>query len=284
MVTSGIVRANGRDLYHEVHGEGEALILIMGIGYDSSLWLLHQVPVLARDFKVVIVDNRDSGRSGRATAPYSIGDMADDVAGLMDALDIRSANILGLSMGALIAQEFALRYGARLNRLVLSGPDAAPARQAFHPIAVWNWVKANDASGMTFAAQQFTWLFSNAFLRNHGAVSQTVAFLSSNPHPMDPAAYARQARAYLEYDPGVSLAGITAPTLVIVGEQDLLTPPCVAREVAAAIPDAALEIITGDGSSHVVPLELPDEFNRLVRQFLIRPAIPSLMAAGQARH
>jgi pimeloyl-ACP methyl ester carboxylesterase len=266
--TSGIVKANQRNLYFEVHGAGEPLVLIMGIGYDSSLWTLHQVPALERHFKVVIFDNRDAGRSAPASGSYTIADMADDVVGLLDALEIERAHILGLSMGAMIAQEFAMRHSARLNRLVLVGPDAAPGRHPFHPIAVWNWVKANDTSGATFAVQQFTSLFSSTFLRNEAAVQQTIDFLSRNPHPVAAEGYARQAHAYLEYDPADRLRNITAPTLVIVGEQDLLTPPWIAREVADAIPHSRLEIITGDGASHVVPLERPDQFNRLVVDFL----------------
>ena len=279
MMTSGIVQANAQELYFQVEGEGEAVVLIMGIGYDSTLWL-HQVPALARRFKVVTFDNRDAGRSSRANGSYSIADMADDVAGLLDALEIERAHVVGLSMGALIAQEFALRHGDRLNRLVLSGPDAAPARQAFHPIASWNWVKANDVSGASFAAQQFTWLFSATFMRNRAAVQQTIEFLSANPNPVGSDAYARQAQAYLEYDPGGRASDISAPTLVIVGEQDLLTPPWIAREVAAAIPGAQLEIITGDGASHVVPLERPDEFNRLVMRFLTAPSTVSAEASA----
>lgn len=85
---------------------------------------------------------------------------------------------------------------------------------------------------------------------------------------MTPEAYERQARAYLQFDSLDRLGGITAPTLVIVGEQDLLTPPWIAREVADAIPDARFEIIRGEGSSHVVPIERPDDFNRLVSDFL----------------
>ncbi|MGQ0561200.1 MAG: alpha/beta fold hydrolase [Gemmatimonadota bacterium] len=268
MTTPRTARSNGQELYYEMHGQGEPLVLVMGIGYDSSLWALHQVPALAPHFKVIIFDNRDVGRSSTASASYSIADMADDVAGLLDALRIQRAHLLGLSMGASIAQEFALRHPQRLNRLVLCGPDAAPARQAFHPIAVWRWVKDSDASGAVFAAQQFTWLFSSAFLRNGAAVQQTIDFLSNNPNPVAPAAYARQAQAYLEFDPGTRLCGIAAPTLVVVGEQDLLTPPWIAREIAAAIPGARLEIIRGDGASHVVPLERPDEFNQLVIGFL----------------
>jgi pimeloyl-ACP methyl ester carboxylesterase len=219
-------------------------------------------------FQVVIFDNRDVGRSSIASGPYAIADMADDVAALMDALDIEQAHLLGLSMGGMIAQEFALRHAGRLRRLVLSGCGAAPARAAFDPIRTWNWVKATDKSGEVFACQQFTWLFSNAFLRNTEAVQQTISLLASNPHLVGPEAYNRQAQAYLQFDALDRLAALRAPTLMIVGEQDLVTPPWVCREVADRIPACQFEIIRGDGSSHVVPIERPHEFNQLVTTFL----------------
>jgi len=96
MSRSGTVHANGQKLYFEVHGEGPPLVLVMGIGYDATLWTLAQVPALSQMFQVVIFDNRDAGRSSNATGPYTIADMADDVAALMDALDIKRAHLLGL--------------------------------------------------------------------------------------------------------------------------------------------------------------------------------------------
>jgi pimeloyl-ACP methyl ester carboxylesterase len=268
LAQSGTVQANGQELYYELHGEGPPLLLVMGIGYDSSLWTLAQVPVLSTQFEVILVDNRDAGRSSKARHPYTIADMADDLAGLLEALGIQRSHLLGLSMGGMIAQEFALRHGDRLDRLVLAGTGAAPARSAVDPIQIWSWVKANDATGKVFGGQQFVSLFSTAFLRNHEAVCETAELLASNPYPMSPEAYGRQADAYRQFDALDRLAAITAPTLIVVGEQDLLTPPWIAREVAEAIPGARFEVIRGDGSSHVVPIERPDEFNRLVSDFL----------------
>ena len=265
---SGMVQTNGQVLYYEVHGEGPALILVMGIGYDSSLWTLAQVPALSPQFQVVLVDNRDAGRSSKASRPYSIADMADDLPGLLDALGIQRTHLLGLSMGGMIALEFALRHEDRLDRLVLAGTGGAPARSAVDPIQIWNWVKENDATGKVFGGQQLASLFSTAFLRNHEAVKDTTALLASNPYPMSPGAYGRQANAYLQFDALSRLGAITAPTLVVVGEQDLLTPPWIAHEVADAIPGARFEVIRGDGSSHVMPIERPDDFNRLVSDFL----------------
>jgi 3-oxoadipate enol-lactonase len=265
---SGTVRTNGQDLFYEIHGDGPPLVLVMGIGYDSSLWTLQQVPALSTRFRVVLLDNRDAGRSSRADHPYDIADMADDLAGLLDALDIRSTHLLGLSMGSMIGMEFALRHADRLDRLVLAGPSASPARSTVDPISTWNWVKSHDPGGEIFGGQQFTWLFSLAFLRNQQTVQETAALLASNPNPVAPEAYNRQSQAYLRFDALDRLGDIQAATLVIVGEQDLLTPPWVAREVAAGIPGARLEVITGEGSSHLLPLERPDDFNQLAMKFL----------------
>jgi 3-oxoadipate enol-lactonase len=265
---SGTIKNNGQELYYEVHGEGAPLVLIMGIGYDATLWGLYQIPVLSKEFQVVAFDNRDVGRSSQATGPYTIADMADDVAGLMDGLHIEHAHMLGISMGGMIAQEFALRHPDRLDKLILSGTGAATGRAKFDPISIWNFVKQHDTEGLTFAAQQFLWLFSTDFLRNHQAVDQTLAMLGSNPNPVSPEAYSRQASAYIQHDALDRIGNIKAATLVITGERDRLTPPWIGRELADAIPGAKFHLIDGPGSSHVVPLERPEDFNKIVLSFL----------------
>jgi 3-oxoadipate enol-lactonase len=151
---------------------------------------------------------------------------------------------------------------------VLAGCGAAPARVAFDPIGAWAWLKRNDPSGETFACEQFAWLFSTAFRRNRAAVESTIAMLASNPHPVAPEAYQRQADAYLAYDALDQLGAIRASTLMIVGEQDLLTPPWVCEEVTRSISGARFEVIEGDGASHLAAVERADDFNALVVRFL----------------
>ncbi len=265
---SGTINSNGQELYYEVHGEGAPLVLIMGIGYDATLWGLHQIPALSQKYQVIAFDNRDVGRSSKATGPYTIADMADDVAGLMDGLQIKHAHVLGISMGGMIAQEFALRHPDRVDKLILTGTGAATGRAKFDPISIWNFVKQHDTAGLTFAAQQFLWLFSTDFLRNHEAVDQTLAMLGSNPNPVSPEAYARQASAYIQHDALDRVGNIKATTLVITGERDRLTPPWIGRELADAIPGAKFHLVEGPGSSHVLPLERPEDFNKIVLSFL----------------
>ena len=85
LAPSGTVDANGQEMYYEIHGDGPPLVLVMGIGYDSSIWTLAQVPALSTQFQVILVDSRDAGRSSNALQPYAIVDMADDLVGLLDA-------------------------------------------------------------------------------------------------------------------------------------------------------------------------------------------------------
>ena len=212
----------------------------MGIGYDSSLWTLQQVPALSTRFRVVLLDDRDAGRSSRADHPYDIADMADDLAGLLDALDIRRTHLLGLSMGSMIGMEFALRHADRLDRLVLAGPGAAPARSTVDPISIWNWVKSRDPGGEIFGSQQFTWLFSSTFLRKPGSGPGDGRPAGQQSKPGRARGLRPPVQAYLRFDALDRLGDIQAATLVIVGEQDLLTPPWIAREVAAGIPGARL--------------------------------------------
>ena len=265
---SGHIDSNGQNLYYEVHGEGTPLVLIMGIGYDATLWGLHQIPAFSQTFQVIAFDNRDVGRSSKAAGPYTIADMADDVAGLMDGLGVDRAHLLGVSMGGMIVQEFALRHPKRLDKLVLTGTGAGTGRAKFDPISIWNFVKQHDTGGLTFAAQQFLWLFSTGFVRNHQAVDETLALLGSNPNPVSPEAYGRQAEAYVQHDALDRVGKIGVPTLVVTGERDRLTPPWIGRELAKAIPGAKFRLVKGPGASHVLPLERPDDFNRIVLSFL----------------
>ena len=236
----------------------------MGIGYDSSLWTLAQVPALSTLFQVVIVDNRDAGAAQRPAARTALQNMADDLAGLLDALGIQRTHLLGLLHGRDDCPEVALRHAARLDRLVLAGTGAAPARSAVDPIQIWSWVKANDTTGKVFGGQQFVSLFSTAFLRNHEAVAGHLRAAGKQSIPMSPEAYDRQADAYLQFDalgrltrnhrPDPRRRGGTRP-----GDDH----PGSRTRYADAIPVRGSRS-SRDGSSHVVPIERPDDFNRLV--------------------
>ena len=113
-----ITTANGIDLYYEIHGEGEPLLLIMGLSLSSKSWF-RTIPALSKQYKVIVFDNRGVGLSGKPNSPYSIELMADDAKAVLDAAGVESAHIYGISMGGMIAQRLALKYPERIRSLIL---------------------------------------------------------------------------------------------------------------------------------------------------------------------
>ena len=262
---NGHVDANGRSLYYEVHGDGEPLLLIMGLGQDLTAWAL-QVPAFAEHFRVVAFDNRDAGRSSRAEGPYTIADMARDTAGLMDALGIGRAHVLGASMGGAIAQELVLRWPERVGRLVLACTMGQFARFRVFPLEPAKFIKAHDPGNEIFLTEMLVWCMTHRFLTNAEAVDRMLAQLRAAPFPQPPEAFARQVDAARTFDALDRLGAVEAPTLVLVGDQDILTPPWAARELAEAIPGARLQVL--EGAAHGLFWESPGETNRAVIKFL----------------
>ncbi|MCK4963645.1 MAG: alpha/beta fold hydrolase, partial [Dehalococcoidia bacterium] len=123
------------NMYYEVHGEGEPLLLIMGLGSDLTSWIF-QIPEFSKKYQVIAFDNRGVGRTDAPDVPYSTAMMADDTTGLLDALGIEKAHVLGLSMGGFIAQELAVKYPQRVKSLVLAATAAGPYSWATHVLGI----------------------------------------------------------------------------------------------------------------------------------------------------
>jgi pimeloyl-ACP methyl ester carboxylesterase len=263
------VSANGINIYHEVHGQGEPLFLIAGLGATHHLWEL-QVASLSRDWQVIVFDNRGSGQSDKATAPYSIALFADDTAALMDALGIEKAHVYGESMGGLIAQEFALRHPQRLRGLVLGcttcgGPRSVP----LSPEA------ASLLSGMPVVPPEevvervLSLFYSPKYRLEHGEEAR-LRIQSYFPLQTPPDAYARQLAACVAFDAYDRLPKIAAPTLVINGAEDALIPVENSRIMAKRIPKAELVLFPEAG--HLYFHEVPEEADAAVTEFLRRRA------------
>jgi len=239
--------------------------LIMGLGGDATGWML-QIPAFSRYFKVVAFDNRDVGRSSLAKSSYSIADMAEDTAGLMDALGIEKAHILGGSMGGAIAQELVLNHPDKVNRLILACTMGHFARFRINMLEPAIFIKKHDPTNKVFLAEMLFQCMTHDFLKNPEAVDRMLNLMQNPPFPQSTEAFIRQANAVSTFDALDRLGAVRVPTLVLAGDQDILTPPWAARELAGAIPGAKLQIL--EGGAHGFFWEIPEKTNQAVIEFL----------------
>jgi len=252
------------NMYYEVHGKGEPLLLISGLGNDLNGWAF-QVPEFAKKYCVTAFDNRGSGRTDAPDQPYSIAMMAEDTAGLMDALSIEKAHVLGVSMGGYIAQELAIRHPSRVESLILVTTSVGPYLLKISILQAWARQALRDMSPMTFFQILLPFMFNDGSFEIPGVLEMavgTIAGHSSTP----PDVLARQMIACVEHDARGRIGQITAPTLVLAGKEDVFVPFSLSEELAASIPNAKLRLLHGGG--HGFNASMADKFNRVVLEFL----------------
>jgi 3-oxoadipate enol-lactonase len=253
------------ELYYEIHGEGYPLILIRGFGSNADHWYC-QVPAFSERYSVVIFDNRGIGRSDKPDIPYTMSMMADDTVGLMDALGLPEAHILGISMGGMIAQEIALRHQQRINGLVLGcthcgGKRAVPPSDEVLSVLISYALTGDQEAGKEVSKI----LFTERTLRENPEVVERYQEVSGK-FPPSPQIMAHQFEAIQGHDSWEELVHIEVPTLVITGSEDILVPPENSSILAERIPGARLCVV--DGGAHQFLLERADDFNRAILEFL----------------
>jgi len=251
-------------LYYEVHGDGEPLVLLMGLGVDILGWAL-QLPAFSERYRTVALDNRDVGRSDYADEPYEIADMADDALAVCDDIGLESFHLLGVSMGGLIAQELALRDPDRVRTLTLCTTYGGTGRYG----AVRSRLLASAAMRAPFEEHVdmlLTLTLSEGFYENQEGVDFIRNATLGHPHPQRPEGFARQAEAAGRHDVRDRLPSLSMPVHVLGAEHDILIPVWKSRELAELIPNATLTVI--DNAPHGVNLERAEEFNRAVLEFL----------------
>lgn len=260
---AGLAEVNGAQLYYELHGSGAPLVLIEGLGTATWLWE-QQVPAFAEHFTTVVYDNRGVGRSEAPAGPYSIGLMADDLAALLDTLGVERAHVLGVSLGGFIAQEFALRYPERVDRLILVSTSAGGATHVpMGPEAIARFMTPAD-DPRSLILQRLPLAFTDAYLADSANVERLVAQRLERPQP--PQGYQGQLAAGSTFDAADRVQAITAPTLVAAADADVVVPVENGRRLAEALPNA--EFVVYPGYGHQFFVEIPERFNRDVIDFL----------------
>lgn len=261
MPTTG---GGGLSLYYEAAGDGEPVLWLQGLGADHAAWTVQRI-VFSRRFRCILPDNRDTGRSGRSPCPYDVRTLAGDALRVLDAAAVDGAHVVGLSLGAAIAQELALASPRRVRSLTLLSGFARPDARLRAATALWPELYER-LGRVLFHKQMEPWLFSPAFLEQPSNLRPLRRYVEDAPHPQDPAAFSRQVAASLAHDTLDRLSGIAVPTLVVHGEQDILVPPYLGRELADRIPDSRFAL--RPGVAHAVNLEQQRGFNSLLEAFL----------------
>jgi 3-oxoadipate enol-lactonase len=258
------VFVNGRHFHYEEFGDGEPVVFVSGLGGDHRAFAVPQ-RALGKRYRALAYDNRDVGRSDRDPAGFNTGDLADDLAALLQSLGAAPAHVVGHSLGGLIAQQVALRYPEVVRSLVLASchAGAEPWRKAV--LGSWILLK-HRTDAADFTRSTLPWLVAPGFYRNEASVEGLVRFAERNPWPQEPAAFERQALAAMGHETRSQLWAVRAPTLVMVGELDLVNPPRVARELVDLIQGARYLELPGVG--HLPHIEDSGAFRDAVSSFL----------------
>ena len=258
---------DGTRIHYEVTGRvgRTPVLMIQGLGASKNAWNLQRIAMATR-FRIISFDNRGAGRSDKPTEPFTLEQMADDALAVLDAAGIETAHVVGASMGGVISQIVAVKYPHRIRSLTLvcTACRNHPWRQEL----LQAWAKTAADKGMIEVGKEaaqwvmsprsfrrlvpaFTWMGPLAALRpRHSFVSQIDAILNTREDLVD------------------QLSTISAPTMVIVGNQDILTPRGDSEEIAERIPNAELVVISG--AAHGLMMEHSSTFNRILIEFLQR--------------
>ncbi len=263
------VNANGIDIYYEIHGAGDPLVLISGLGYDHWQWH-RMIPGLAKYYRVIVFDNRGVGETDKPAGPYTAQMLADDTAGLFAALKVKRAAVLGHSMGGFIAQALVLSKPEMVSQLILAATNFGGPRAI--PVTAEAMAVLSDVTGDPMARLKRGILISCApsFGERHPEIVEEWLNYRAQ-HPILPAPYQAQLAIGLsliaeEASFEHKLKNVQTPTLILFGEHDKAVPPGNAALLAKQIPNSAIRILPNAG--HFFPFEIPDEANQAIVEFL----------------
>lgn len=260
-------RIGNIEMYYEVHGSGEPLVLIHGLSMASDTWF-NQVPILSQKYQVIVFDNRGVGQTDAPDEDYSTEMMADDIATLLQFLNVDNAHILGFSMGGMIAQVVALKYPELVKSLILNATAAQLPAKAKYIVQHWLRMLNENVSLETRVREGLLWVYTDNFFENDEAVTAAVDLAGNQPHPLSKHGFAGQVAALMKYDMRSQISQISAPTLVLVGGDEILIPLECSEELTDKIPKSELVVLERGG--HNCWMEFPELFNQAVMQFLDR--------------
>lgn len=271
-----VTATDGALIGYDTYGkrDGIPLLMIQGLGSDSRGWALQRL-AMGRRYRCLAIDNRGVGASTNAPHPFSLEQMAQDAVSVLDAEGVETAHVMGASMGGAIAQIIAVRHGERVRGLVLACTSCRHHEWRRELLA--DWATAVRTRGMSALSDEgLRWLIGP---RVHRRFGPWINLLGRVLMQGEPEHFAAQVDAILSLDDDVrfELHEVKAPTLVITGSQDMLTPFGDAEELAEMIPGARLRELRG--AAHGLMVEQPNAYNSAVLEFLrevdVRLTVPA---------
>jgi len=277
-MTEQYAEVNGIKICYEIAGEGDPVILIHGFGASKEVWIAQFGP-LSEHFKVIRFDNRGAGKSDRPNEPYTMKMYADDIAGLMDFLKIEKANIIGWSLGGMIAQHFALNHQDRVKKLVLINtlprwPADKSGLEMYKQSQIDGYhAKLKDPEGtfwerakMGFSRKFLKGMKENPKKKFFGLWTPEELIKQSITNPSTPQDIINMTNALADHDVLDRLHEIKCETLVLCADKDRQTPKLENVKIHERIPNSKLIIIEGAG--HESPKERAPEVNKHIIEFL----------------
>jgi pimeloyl-ACP methyl ester carboxylesterase len=240
--------------------------MIMGLSANMDWWDPKLIEETSKKYKTAVFDNRGAGRTDAPKIDYSIKMFADDTAKLMDNLKIQKAHILGISMGGMIAQEFALNYPQRVEKLVLCSTNCGASKSVpAAPEVLKVLISGGASTSEDIVKNTIPLLFTEDFIKSNPALIKLVTERLLKA-PITPDAFSRQVKAIMAWDTYARLPKIKTPTLVMHGKKDILIPPQNAKIIADRIPGAKL--VYFEKSAHALFSQETDKVISTLLQFL----------------
>jgi pimeloyl-ACP methyl ester carboxylesterase len=257
-------KAGQIELSYDRGGEGPPLLLIMGMSGTKHHWGERVLAELRKDFEVIVYDHRDAGDSTRTGAPFKIADLAEDAAGLLAALELDAAHVMGISMGGMVAQELALSHPERVRALTLGCTYCGGEGSSLASEETIGRLAEAMTSGDRRRAIRTAWEVnvSAEFAANGPEWERFLA--TGLKYGLPVATIMEQMKAIAGHNTSKRLGEVQAPTLVVHGTEDQMLPVENGRMIAGLIEGARLEILKGIG--HMFFLERPEQTAELVRE------------------
>lgn len=260
-----IVKKDDSSLYYEMHGKGYPLLLISGLNADNASWA-GVCGKLAKHFCVIVFDNRGSGRSGAKDTICSIREMADDTISLLDHLQIKKCHVIGHSMGGYIAQEMAIFYPERIEKLILEATAAVSSARnnTLFDDFLKRFEKDHDSEALM---RSWTyWSFSPKTFERKNYIAKFIKNASTYPYLQSAQGFKSQIDAIRSFNACARIKNIKAKTLVIIGTDDILIYPVESMKLVKGIKGSSFERIRDSG--HCAHVENPELFTAKVMRFL----------------